>query len=104
MLRLRAGARAPGESDQLAYEFRDPYLELVRLAREASEIEHALMVQYLYAAFSVKPAYRRVAGQAFPVTPRHLIGVAVQEMQHLHAVNELLTALDASPNLVRQDF
>jgi hypothetical protein len=28
--------------------------ELVRLVREASEIEHALLVRYLYASFSVK--------------------------------------------------
>jgi hypothetical protein len=34
--------------------YQDPYLELVRLVREASEIEHALLVQYLNAFFSVK--------------------------------------------------
>ena len=30
-------------------DFSNPYLELVRLLREAAEIEHDLMVQYLYA-------------------------------------------------------
>src|SRR5690606_17647280 len=31
-------------------DFNDPYLELIRLLREAAEIEHDLMVQYLYGA------------------------------------------------------
>lgn len=105
MLRLRADARAPGERDQLRYEFLDPLLELVRLLREASEIEHALLLQYLFAAFSVKPPYQqRLVGRGFPVSARNLLGVAVQEMQHLQAVNELLLVLGASPNLERQDF
>ena len=30
--------------------------------REASEIEHALLVQYLYASFSVKSRYQAVIG------------------------------------------
>ncbi len=30
--------------------FDDPYLEIVRLLKEASEIEHDLMIQYLYSA------------------------------------------------------
>jgi hypothetical protein len=104
VLRLRADATAPGERGQLVYEFLDPYLELVRLLREATEVEHALLVQYLFAAYSLKPRYRRLAGTGFPPSARNLIGVAVQEMQHLDAVNEMLTVLGASPNLVRQDF
>ncbi len=46
----------------LVRDFADPYIELLRLLREASEIEHALMIQYLYAAFSVKPAYESLVG------------------------------------------
>ena len=38
-------------------DFNDPYLELLRLLTVAAEIEHGLMVQYLYAGFSVKPVY-----------------------------------------------
>jgi hypothetical protein len=91
------------EKDQIVRDFADPYLELVRLLREASEIEHALLVQYLYAAFSVKPQYPLVMGFGFP-NASDLLGVAVQEMQHLHQVNRLLVALRATPNLIRQDF
>lgn len=104
MLRLRQDARAPGERGQLVYEFKDPLLELVRLLREATEVEHALLVQYLYAGFSVKPQYRRIVGSGFPPSASNLIGVAVQEMQHLDDVNQMLVALGASPNLIRQDF
>ena len=31
---------------QLVRDFHDPYLELLRLLHEASEVEHALMLQY----------------------------------------------------------
>lgn len=84
-------------------EFHDPYLELVRLLREACEVEHALMLQYLYGALSLKPSYAALAGTGVP-NNHTLLGVAVQEMQHLGAVNRLLLALDAAPNLVPAEF
>ncbi|WP_158046781.1 ferritin-like domain-containing protein [Skermanella pratensis] len=84
-------------------EFADPWLELVRLLREAAEVEHALMVQYLYAAFSLKPAYAAIAGYGAP-NADDLLGVAVQEMQHLGAVNRFLVAIGSCPHLERQDF
>lgn len=84
-------------------DFSDPYLELVRLLREACEVEHALMLQYLYGALSLKPGYQRLAGTGVPGADT-LLGVAVQEMQHLASVNRLLLALDAAPNLVASEF
>jgi hypothetical protein len=84
-------------------EFADPWLELVRLLREAAEVEHALMVQYLYAAFSVKPSYSGIVGYGAP-SADDLLGVAVQEMQHLGAVNRFLVAIGSCPHLERQDF
>ncbi len=94
-----------GRSDPvtLVRNFADPYLEMLRLLREAAEVEHALMVQYLYAAFSVKPSYQAVTGFGDP-NAHDLIGVAVQEMQHLGAVNRFLAELGAAPQLERQDF
>lgn len=89
--------------DEIIRDFADPYLELVRLLREASEIEHALLVQYLYAAYSIKPDYELVRGFEFASTS-DLLGVAIQEMHHLGDVNRMLVALGAAPNLVRQDF
>lgn len=84
-------------------EFSEPYIELIRLLRQASEIEHALMVQYLYGGFSVKPAYNGIVGFGVPGS-NDLIGVAAMEMQHLRDVNSLLAALGAAPNLIRQGF
>src|SRR5476649_146677 len=94
---------AQSRDGKIVRDFASPYLELVRLLREATEVEHALMLQYLYAAFSLKPDYADIAGTGAPGST-DLIGVAVQEMQHLATVNRLLAALGAAPNLVRQEF
>ncbi|NWG47098.1 MAG: hypothetical protein HXY25_11210 [Alphaproteobacteria bacterium] len=95
---VRASATA-----EIVRDFEDPYLELVRLLREAAEIEHDLMVQYLYCAYSVKPAYSGIIGFAVP-RPDSLLGIAVQEMQHLAAVNHLLRALGHRPVLERAGY
>lgn len=84
-------------------QFADPLLELGRLLKEAAEIEHDLMVQYLYAAFSLKPTYAALVGNGAP-SADNLLGVAIQEMQHLRAVNELLAGLSYAPVLTRHDF
>ena len=76
-------------------DFANPYLELIRLLKEASEIEHDLMVQYLYGGFSLKPAYAEIVGAPAPSTTSFM-GVSIQEMQHLGAVNRLLVELDAA--------
>lgn len=101
---LAAGeSKAATNSVHVVRNFTDPYLELVRLLREACEVEHALMLQYLYGALSLKPAYQALAGSGVPGSDT-LLGVAIQEMQHLAAVNRLLVALGASPNLVPAEF
>jgi hypothetical protein len=94
---------AVDNSDMIVREFSDPYLESLRLVREATEIEHSLMVQYLYAGFSVRAVYSELFGVAAS-SADSLLGVAIQEMEHLHTVCQLLVALGAAPNLVRQDF
>jgi hypothetical protein len=73
------------------------------LLHEAAEIEHDLMVQYLYGAYSLKPAYAQIVGGPQPGAGS-LMGVIVEEMQHLGAVNRLLVELGAAPVLTRQDF
>jgi len=89
--------------DEIISDFQDPYLELVRLLRESAEIEHALMVQYLYAAFSIRDVYSGIVGP--PIEHGDgLMPVAIQEMEHLHEVTRLLMALGATPNLVSQSF
>lgn len=84
-------------------DFSDPYLELIRLLKEAAEIEQDLMVQYLYGAFAIRPAYADLVGAPAP-NATSLLGVIIQEMQHLGDINRLLVELDAKPVLTRQDF
>ena len=108
-----AGAHQPGDvynsvpvnagRRHIVREFAEPYIELIRLLRQATEIEHALMVQYLYGAFSVKPHYAGIVGSGLP-TSNDLMGVSAMEMQHLRDVNGLLIALGAAPSLERQGF
>ncbi|MGI9381522.1 MAG: ferritin-like domain-containing protein [Methyloligellaceae bacterium] len=61
------------------------------------------MLQYLYCAFSLREPYGDLAGHG-AATADNMIGVAIQEMQHLSAVNRLLVALGSCPHLDRQDF
>ena len=77
------------------------------LLESAAEIEHALMVQYLYACFSL---HTDGAGQ----TPEQagvisdwaeaIINTAKEEMGHLLTVQNLLLALGFAPNVEREDF
>lgn len=83
--------------------FTDPYLELVRLLKEAAEIEQDLMVQYLYGTYSLKPAYAQLVGNPVPAEVS-LMGIIIDEMRHLGGVNRLLVELNAEPVLTRQDF
>jgi hypothetical protein len=90
-------------SVRVVRDFETPRLELVRLLREAAEIEHSLMLQYLYGAYSLKPRYQTLIGTGTP-NATDLLGIAIQEMQHLMDVNRLLVDLGAHPVFIRQDF
>ena len=68
--------------------------EAKQLLQAAAEIEHALLIQYLYAAFSLRPS----------ATRKTLINIAVQEMSHFLAVQNLLLFLGADPYLERYDI
>jgi hypothetical protein len=83
--------------------FDDPYLELIRLLKEACEIEQDLMIQYLYGAYALKPEYMEIVGAPAP-NATTLMGVIIEEMQHLRGANRLLVELGAAPVLTRQDF
>ncbi|MEU1075535.1 ferritin-like domain-containing protein [Streptomyces sp. NPDC005878] len=106
----RTAALTAADTERLGYTpvFDDPALELIRLLRDGAEIEHSLLVQYLYAAFSVKtPRFADLAGwpsHRYGGRPLHLMGVAIEEMTHLDIVNSLLVALGAAPHLGRQQF
>ena len=107
MIHINKSASVP-EPNKIIFNFSNYYLELIRLLNEAAAIEHLLMLQYLYATFSIKEVYRDVRGsevwqdyiKGSPQRKTSLLRVAIEEMQHLGMVNEFLAALGASPNLV----
>lgn len=89
----------------------DPAGKARILLESAAEVEHALMVQYLYAAYSLKsaddvedPARKSALGERPPSWPHALLGIAREEMGHLMTVQNLLLLLGLAPNLEREDF
>jgi rubrerythrin len=71
----------------------------------ASEVEHALMVQYLYAAFSLGgrqvPEEKRELVNEWRVT---ILGVAREEMGHLITVQNILHSIGGPLTFQREDF
>jgi hypothetical protein len=79
--------------------------ELTYLLSQAAELEHGLMCEYLYAAFSLKstagPGLR--AGQLAAVERWRgiVLGIAGEEMLHWAMVQNLLTAVGSAPYVSR---
>jgi nitrite reductase/ring-hydroxylating ferredoxin subunit len=82
--------------------------ELIVLLSEASELEHMLMLQYLFAAFSLKTdASEGLAEEQLEAVKRWervISEVATQEMLHLASASNLLTAIGAAPHFSRPNF
>ncbi len=79
--------------------------ELTYLLSEAAELEHGLMCEYLYAAFSLKSeAGPGVTASQLEMVERWrkvLLEVAAQEMLHWALVNNILTAVGSAPYVSR---
>jgi Ferritin-like len=75
---------------------------------EAAELEHGIMCQYLYAAFSLKQSEAEgltaEEAQAVQRWRKRINHVATQEMLHLALVQNLLTAIGGAPHLSRPNF
>src|SRR5215472_16993799 len=82
--------------------------ELIFLLCEASELEHLLLCEYLFAAFSLKESLDEGLTpeqlDAVRRWERVITGVAVQEMFHLAQASNLLTAVGGMPHLRRPNF
>jgi Ferritin-like len=82
--------------------------ELIFLLTEASELEHMLMLQYLFAAFSLKTdageGLTEEQLQAVRRWERVISEVAAQEMLHLASASNLLTAIGGAPHFSRPNF
>jgi hypothetical protein len=75
---------------------------------QAAEVEHGIMCQYLFAAFSLKQRVDEglTAEQLEAVTGwrRKIAQVATEEMLHLGLVQNVLSAIGAAPHLTRPNL
>ncbi len=78
---------------------------LIYMLCEAAELEHGLMCQYLFAAFSLKQGQTEgLTGEELAAVLRWrrvISRVATEEMLHLALVQNLLSAIGAAPHLNR---
>ncbi len=98
------GGLAPPEAP-LVIEHREA---LIYMLCQAAELEHGIMCQYLYAAFSLKQSQEEglTAEEETAVRKwrKQIAHVATQEMLHLSLVQNLLSAIGAAPHLSRPNF
>jgi hypothetical protein len=100
----------PGDPAIFAIPTHDPPLtprdEVVFLLHTGAEIEHALLVQYLYAAYSLKSAQDVPPEHAGHVRAwkKTLLDIAREEMGHLITVQNLLRLVGGPLNLEREDY
>jgi hypothetical protein len=87
----------PETEERLVVEDLSPHEEVVFLLHTAAETEHALMVQYLYAAWSIDPEGARASWRP------ELLQIAREEMAHLASVQNLLRFVGGPLNLERED-
>jgi hypothetical protein len=71
--------------------------QAIELLEAAAEVEHALLAQYLYAAYSVD-----LTGPTAGLRP-DVTQIAIEEMGHLISVQNLLLALGAEPYFDREN-
>ena len=98
------GGLAPPEAP-LVIEHREA---LYYMLCQAAELEHGIMCQYLYAAFSLKQSEAEdlspAEAEAVQRWRKHISHVATQEMLHLALVQNLLSAIGGAPHLSRPNF
>jgi len=97
--------RGPDDANTGGIEHREA---LVYTLGKAAELEHLVMLQYLFAAFSLKQSLDEgLTPEQLPAVQRWrstLLEIGGQEMLHLALVQNLLTAVGAAPRLARPNF
>ena len=103
LIKLRSGT--PQGDRPLVIEHREP---LIYMLCAAAELEHALMCEYLFAAFTLKRSTDEGLSEdqvsAVDRWRQTLLMVAKQEMLHLAINCNLVNALGASPHLSRPNL
>jgi hypothetical protein len=78
---------------------------LIYILCQAAELEHGIMTQYLFAAFSLKQSTAEGLSDAEAAAAQRwrtqIMHIAAQEMLHLALVQNLLSAIGAAPHLSR---
>lgn len=81
---------------------------LIYMLCQAAELEHGIMSQYLFAAFSLKQAGEEgVSGSELDAVRRwrkQVSHIATQEMLHLALVQNVLSAIGAAPHMSRPNL
>ena len=100
------GASTPAEAEApMVIEHREA---LIYTLGKAAELEHLVMCQYLYAAFTMKT--KEAEGLPLEHVPvvagwrKELLHIGEQEMLHLALVQNLLAAVGAAPRLARPNL
>ena len=95
-----------GPSESVTFEIALPPREqAIRLLHVGAEVEHALMVQYLYAAYSLSGP--QPSGDKEKIARQWrdtILQIAREEMGHWAAVENLLTLLSAPLHFEREEF
>jgi hypothetical protein len=98
------GGQAPPEAP-FVIEHREA---LIYILCQAAELEHGIMAQYLFGAFSLKQSAAEGLTDAEAAAVQHwrrqIMHIAAQEMLHLALVQNLLSAIGAAPHLTRPNF
>ena len=95
-----AAAAAPPPPEEL--NGRDYAIFLLRVA---AEIEHALMVQYLFVAYTLgRPGAPTALADQARAWQETILGIAKEEMAHLVTVQNLLVALGGPVGFERDDY
>src|SRR5436190_11132953 len=81
---------------------------LIYMLCQAAELEHGIMCQYLFAAFSLKQrADEGLTSEELEAVTRwrrRIAHVATEEMLHLALVQNVLSAIGAAPHLTRPNL
>jgi CDGSH-type Zn-finger protein/truncated hemoglobin YjbI len=103
VIATRGGLAAPEAS--FVIEHREA---LIYMLCEAAELEHGIMCQYLFAAFSMKQSTDEGLSQdelnKVARWRRQITHVATQEMLHLALVQNLLSAIGSAPHMSRPNL
>ena len=97
--RVHVGHPLPHKPSELVW--RD---YLILLLHVAAELEHSLMVQYLYAAYSLGGPQARKHEAAVNRWRAAILGVAKEEMGHLMTVQNLLCLMGGPISFERDDY